>query len=184
MVIKMTNRLLSIVIAIALTGGIAAHAAQAPQRPLAPLTLPATLQTAASHVSEAATGAVDPGAAIRAAYQRNRVALEHLRQQASPLKGNARANFNQYISDRELALTQAERAALATSRPAASSAIAAMDKLVAAAETELNHQLSQVGGAGSNSNNQSGQSQSNGQSGQSGQSGKPGQSGNSQSGNH
>jgi hypothetical protein len=74
-----------------------------------------------------------------------------------------------------------ERAALATSRPAASSAIAAMDKLVAAAETELNRQLSQAGGAGSNSNNQGGQSQSNGQS---GQSGKPGQSGNSQSGNH
>ena len=114
MIIKMTNRLLSIVIAIALTGGIVAHAAQAPQRPLAPLTLPATLQTAASHVGETATGAIDPSGAIRAAYQRNRVALERLRQQASPLKGSARAAFDQFISDQELALTQTERTALAT----------------------------------------------------------------------
>jgi hypothetical protein len=143
MVIKMTNRMLSIVIAIALTSGIVAHAAQAPQRPLAPLTLPATLQTAASHVGETATGAIDPSAAIRAAYQRNRVALEHLRQQASPLKGTARAAFDQFISDQELALTQAERTALATSRPDVSSSIAAMDSVVAAADVELNHELSQ-----------------------------------------
>jgi hypothetical protein len=55
-VIQMTNRLLGTVIALALTSGIVAHAAQAPQRPLAPVTLPATLQTVASHVSETATG--------------------------------------------------------------------------------------------------------------------------------
>src|ERR1700737_1366778 len=176
MVIKMTNRLLSIVLAIALTGGIVAHAAQAPQRPLAPLTLPATLQTAASHVSEAATGAVDPGAAIRAAYQRNRVALEHLRQQASPLKGNARANFNQFISDKELALTQTERAALATSRPAASSAIATMEKRGAAAEAELGRQLAAAGNNKSNGSPQGGQTQGNNQHGGS-------QGGNSQNGN-
>jgi hypothetical protein len=151
MVIKMTNRMLTIVIAIALTSGIAAHAAQAPQRPLAPLTLPATLQTAASHVGETATGAIDPSAAIRAAYQRNRVALEHLRQQASPLKGTARAAFDQFISDQELALTQAERTALATSRPDVSSSIAAMDSVVAAADAELNRELSQNGGSSSDS---------------------------------
>jgi hypothetical protein len=184
MVISMTNRLLGIVIALALTGGIAAHAAQAPERPLAPVTLPATLQSAASHVSETATGAIDPGAAIRAAYQRNRVALEHLRQQASPLKGSARAAFNQFVSDQEVALTQTQRTALATSRPAATGAIAAMDKLVASAEAELKRQLSQVGAANSNASNQSGQSQSNGQSGQSGKMGNPGQSSNSQGGNH
>jgi|ERR1700736_487333 len=177
MVIKMTNRLLSIVIAIALTGGIVAHAAQAPQRPLAPITLPATLQTAASHVSEAATGAVDPGAAIRAAYQRNRVALEHLRQQASSLKGNARANFNQFISDQEAALTSVERSALATTRPSSASAIAAMDKLVAAAQAELTRQLSGATAAKSNNAEQNGQSQG-------GQSQGNNQSGNSQSGNH
>jgi hypothetical protein len=143
MVIKMTNRMLSIVIAIALTSGVVAHAASAPQRPLAPLTLPATLQTAASHVGETATGAIDPSAAIRAAYQRNRVGLEHLRQQASPLQGATRAAFEQFIADQELALTQTERAALATSRPDVSSSIAAMDNVVAAAESELNRELSQ-----------------------------------------
>src|SRR4029077_8483785 len=142
MAINMTNRLLSIVIAIALTSGIVAHAASAPQRPLAPLTLPAALQTAASHVGESATGAIDPSAAIRAAYQRNRVALEHLRQQASPLQGSAQAAFDQFISDQELVLTQTERAALATSRPDVSSAIAAMDEIVAAADEELNRNLS------------------------------------------
>src|SRR3982074_2041285 len=127
MVIKMTNRLLSIVIAIAFTGGIAAPARRAPRRPRAPAPPPPALKPAASHVSETATGAIDPGAAIRAAYQRNRVALEHLRQQASPLTSSARANFNQVISDQELALTHTERAALATTRPDAPRAIAAMD---------------------------------------------------------
>jgi hypothetical protein len=156
MVIKMTNRMLSIVIAIALTSGIVAHAAQSPQRPLAPLTLPATLQTAASHVGETATGAIDPSAAIRAAYQRNHVALEHLRQQATPLKGTTRAAFDQLISDQELALTQTERTALATSRPAVSSSIAAMDDIVAAADSELNRELSQSGGPSSSDAKQDG----------------------------
>jgi hypothetical protein len=165
MVITMTNRLLSIVIALALTSGIVAQAAQAPQRPLAPVTLPATLQTAASHVGETATGAIDPSGAIRAAYQRNRVALEHLRQQASALKGSAHAAFNQFISDQELALTQTERAALATSRPDVSSAIAAMDKVVAEAEAELSRELSQTPAApGANKANQGGKSPSNGES--------------------
>ncbi len=140
-VTMMTNRLLSVVIALALTSGIVAHAAQAPQRPL--ISLPA-IQTAASHVGETATGAIDPGAAIRAAYQRNRVALEHLRQQASPLRGSARLAFYQLIADREAALTQTRQTALATRRPAASSTIAEMDKLVSEAEDELNHELSKA----------------------------------------
>jgi hypothetical protein len=156
MVIKMTNRMLSIVIAIALTSGVVAHAAWAPQRPLAPLTLPAALQTAASHVGETATGAIDPSAAIRAAYQRNRVALEHLRQQASPLQGTARIDFDQFISDQELALTQTERTALATSRPSVSSSIAAMDNIVAAADEELNRELSQNGAPSSSDPKQDG----------------------------
>lgn len=168
------NRLLGIVIAFALTSGVVAHAAQAPRQPLSPISLPA-LQSAASHVTETATGAIDPGAAIKAAYQRNHVALEHMRQQASPLKGSARLAFYQFISDQEAALGQTERTALASSRPAASSSIAAMDKLVAAAEAELNHELSQVGGADSN-NNQGGHSQSNGKSEQSGKSGPAGDS--------
>ncbi|HET9849105.1 MAG TPA: hypothetical protein VFR68_11180 [Candidatus Dormibacteraeota bacterium] len=147
MIISMTNRLLSVVIAIALSSGIAAHAAQAPQRPLAPASLPGasslpfTLQTAVSHISETATSTVDPAAAIRDAYQRDHVALEHLRQQASQLKGSAHPAFNQLITDDETTLTEIERTALATSRPAAGSTIDAMDKLVASAEAELNQQL-------------------------------------------
>jgi hypothetical protein len=88
------------------------------------------------------------------------VALEHLRQQASALKGSAHAAFNQFISDQEEALTQIERTALATSRPAVSSAIAAMDNVVAAAEAELNRELSQTSGSSSTNSNQAGRSQS------------------------
>jgi hypothetical protein len=163
--ISMTNRLLGTVIAFALSSGIAAHAAQAPQRPLAPITLtsasalPVALQTAASHVTEAATGAFDPGAAIRAAYQRDHVALEHLRQQASQLKGSAHPDFNQYISDREGALTELERTSLATSRPAVASTIAAMDTLVTAAQARLDLELS--AGAKSQASGQSGTSRGN-----------------------
>jgi glutamine synthetase adenylyltransferase len=149
MVITMTNRLLAVVIALALSSGIAAHAAQAPQRPIAPITVagsesfPVTLQTAAAHLTETATSAIDPSAAIRDAYQRDHVALERLRQQASALKGNAHPAFNQYIDDQELVLAQTEHAALATSRPSAGTAIAAMDQLVAASQAELNRELSQ-----------------------------------------
>jgi hypothetical protein len=157
-VITMTNRLLGIVMAMALTSGIVAHAAQAPQRPL--ISLPA-LQTAASHVGETAAGAIDPAAAIRAAYQRNHVALEHLRQQASPLRGSARVAFYQFISDQEAALTQTQRTALATRRPAASSSIAAMDKLVTAAEDELNRELGQTGPAKGKESERGGDSQGN-----------------------
>lgn len=159
--ISITSRLLGVVIGFALTSGIVAHAAQAPQRPLAPITLtsanalPVALQTAASHVAETATGAIDPTAAIRAAYQRDHVALEHLRQQASQLKGSAHPAFNQYISDREGALTELERTALATSRPAVASTIAAMDTLVTAAQAKLDYELSQVGAAKSQDSGQS-----------------------------
>jgi hypothetical protein len=154
---SMTSRLLGVVIFFALTSGIAAHAAEAPQRPLAPITftsasalpvaLQVALQTAASHVAETATGAIDPTAAIRAAYQRDHVALEHLRQQASQLKGSAHPAFNQYISDQEGTLTELERTALATSRPAVASTIAAMDKLVGTAQAKLDSELSQAGAA-------------------------------------
>src|SRR5690348_12821890 len=163
--ISMTNRLLGTVIAFALSSGIVAHAAQAPQRPLAPITLtsasalPVALQTAASHVTETATGAFDPGAAIRAAYQRDHVALEHLRQQASQLKGSAHPEFNQYISDREGALTELERTSLATSRPDVASTIAAMDTLVTAAQASLDLELSTA--AKSQGSSQSAKSQNN-----------------------
>jgi hypothetical protein len=164
---SMTSRLLGVVIGFALTSGIVAHAAEAPQRPLAPISLtsasalPAALQTAASHVTETATGAFDPGAAIRAAYQRDHVALEHLRQQASQLKGSAHPEFNQYISDREGALTELERTALATSRPVVASTIAAMDTLVSAAEARLAVELSAAAAAKSQGSGQSAKSHGN-----------------------
>jgi len=164
MVFSMTNRLLSIVIAFALTSGVVAHAAQAPQRPLTPIALPAasslpmTLEDAASRISETATGAIDPSAAIRDAYQRDHVALEHLRQAASQLKGSAHPAFNQLISDDEDALAEIERTALATTRPSVSSAITAMDTLVASAQAELNRELSQAGAAKSQGGDQSGKS--------------------------
>jgi len=167
MVISMTNRLLGVVIAFALTSGIVAHAASAPQRPLALITLtsasalPVALQTAASRVTETATGAFDPTAAIRAASRRDHVALEHLRQQASQLKGSAHPAFNQYISDQEGALTELERTALATSRPAVASTIAAMDNLVTAAQATLDLELSAAAAATSQDSGQSAKSHGN-----------------------
>jgi hypothetical protein len=179
MVIMMTNRLLGIVIALALTSGIVAHAATAPQRPLAPISLTSAnvaLRTAASHVAETATGTIDPAGAVRDAYQRDLVALEHLRQQASQRKGSAHLAFNQHISDKEAALIELKRSALATSRPAVASTIAAMDKLVAAAQVELDSELSQTGAANATGSQQGNSSESKGQSGKSGQSGQSGQS--------
>src|SRR3989440_12482813 len=99
----MTNRLLGIVIALALTSGVVAHAASAPQRPLSPIALPAAsslptaIQTADSHISETATSAIDPAAAIRGAYHRDHAALAHLRQQATQLKVSAHPAFTQSI---------------------------------------------------------------------------------------
>ena len=93
--------------------------------------------------------------------------LAHLRQQASQLKGSAHPAFNQFISDQEAALLAIERAALTTSRPASSSTIAAMDKLVSATQAELDRQLSQSGSTKSNGSPQGGSSQGNSQSGKS-----------------
>ena len=166
MVSKMTNRLLAVVIAAALSSGIAAHAAQSPQRPIAPIalasasSLPVALQTAAAHIGETATGTFDPSAAIRDAYQRDHVALERLRQQASALKGSAHPAFNQYLDDQESALDETEHSALATVRPAAPTAIAAMDQLVAAAQAELTRELS-LSGASKQSGSANGQGKKN-----------------------
>jgi hypothetical protein len=164
MAIKMTNRLLAVVIAFALSSGIFAHAAQDPNKPFGPITLPAatslpaTLQTAASHITETATSAIDPSGAIRDAYQRDHVALEGLRQEASQLQGNAHPDFNQYISDQESALVGIERLGLATTRPNAQSTIAAMDQLVAATQAELSRELAQAGAQKTNSSTSAGKS--------------------------
>lgn len=144
MVISMTNRLLALVVALALSSGVVAHAAQAPQKSLGLPTatdLPTALQTAASHITESATSAIDPAAAIRDAYQRDHVALEALRQQASALKGSAHPAFNQYIDGQEASLTELLHTSLATLRPSAGSTIANMDALVAAAQAKLAQEL-------------------------------------------
>jgi hypothetical protein len=139
----------------AVSTGLAAHAAQDPHRALpqvnlSHLTLPRAsavpqavetaatqVSNAANHVSDAATAAVDPSAAIRAAFQRDHVALEHLRQQASVLKGSAHPAFNQLISNDEATLVEMEKTALASNNGSASTSIAAMDRLVASAEAAL-----------------------------------------------
>jgi hypothetical protein len=144
----MTNRLLLIVIVCAFTSGVVAHAATAPQQPLTPFPLPAAsslpmaLQTAASRIGETATGAIDPSAAIRGAYLRDHVALEHLRlTAAAQLPSGARPAYDQLISDDEAALIERVQTALATTRPSVFNAIAAMDAIVASAQAELNREL-------------------------------------------
>jgi hypothetical protein len=155
MITQMTNRLLATVMTFAVSTGLAAHAAQDPHKALPQvnltrLTLPtpssvpqavhtaaAQVTNAASHVSDAATAAVDPSGAIRGAFQRDHVALEHLRQQASVLKGSAHPAFNQLISNDEAALVEMEKTALASNNSSPSASIAAMDRLVASAEVAL-----------------------------------------------
>ena len=148
MVTQMTNRLLATVMAFAVSSGLAAHAAQDPQRALPAVTLtkltlptatsvPQAVQSAASHVTEVAATVIDPTAAVKAAFQRDHVALEHLRQQASVLKGSAHPAFNQLISTDEAALVEIEKTALASNSASPSGTIAAMDQLVASAEAAL-----------------------------------------------
>jgi hypothetical protein len=159
MVTQMTNKLLATVMAFAVSSGLAAHAAQDPQRTLPKVSLsnlsqtrltlpnatsvPQAVQTAANHVSDVATAAVDPSAAIRAAFQRDHVALEHLRQQASVLQGSAHPAFNQLISNDEATLVEMEKTALASNSTSAATTITAMDQLVASAQAALAQAKSQ-----------------------------------------
>jgi hypothetical protein len=151
----MTNKLLGTVMAFAVSTGLVAHTAQDPHKALPKVNLtqlsvprassvPQAVQTAAAqvasaanHVSDAATAAVDPSAAIRAAFQRDHVALEHLRQQASVLRGSAHPAFNQLISNDEAALVEMEKTALATKAGSPAATIAAMDQLVRSAQAAL-----------------------------------------------
>jgi hypothetical protein len=177
MVITMTNRLLAIVMAFALSSGIIAHAAQdsnhkqpvlptplqhlilgeqatsagqpgASSTPAISLPAPAVLQAVANNVADAAAGAIDQRAPIRAAYVRDQVALEHLRQSESKLSSGTRQSFNAQISDNEAKLVDIERTALASSKPSTSS-VAEMDKLVASAKATLARGEAQREGDGS-----------------------------------
>ncbi len=149
MVSTMTNRLLAVVMTMALSAAIAAYVAQSPQGIAGSIalasasSLPTTLQTAAAHIGETATGTFDPSGAIRDAYQRDHIALERLRLQASSLDASAQPAFKQYIDDQEAALDQTEHSALATVRPPSSTASPALDQLVMAAQGQLTTQLQQ-----------------------------------------
>ncbi len=124
--------------------------------------LPQAVQVAANHVADAATAAVDPTAAVRAAFQRDHVALEHLRQLGSGLNSRARQAFNQRISDNEARLVEIEKTALA-SRTQAASSITDMDSLVASVNgslaAELARERDQKSGDNKSGNNQNHQAQ-------------------------
>jgi hypothetical protein len=156
MAATMTNRLLSLVMALACISAVAAHAASnglprlsgiavgfrvAPPH-IQPLSLPtAGLQAAAAEVTARADAVIDPHSAITAAYQRDHVALEHLRQQASALKGAAHPAFNRLIDSDEATLATLERQALDYSSGNASANVALMDQLVTSAQQSLNAAL-------------------------------------------
>src|SRR5438132_5705043 len=128
MVVQMTNRLLSIVMALAFTSGLVAHAAQDTrtqlpalphlQLPAVPrVSLPASspLPTALQAV---ANSVIEPDrTAIKAAYQRDHDALEHLRQQASDLRGPAHPAFNHLVQQDEQALLEMEQSSLSARLP-------------------------------------------------------------------
>lgn len=151
MVVQMTNRLLATVMAMAVSSGLVAHAAQnaLPQLPALPhLQLPADVRVSLSEPSSlpaalqtAAVDALDPDrAAIKAVYQRDHGALEQLRQQGSTLRSPAHQAFNQLIEADEKALQQLEESALASNLTASgvNTAVAGMDRLVNQAQTALN----------------------------------------------
>ena len=146
MVITMTNRLLAIVMAFALSSGIIAHAAQdeslkPPVVPLPQMSLSDRLATSlpasiATDVMEEASAAIDNRGPVRDAYVRDQVALEHLRQSGSKLSCSTRQTFNTLVSNDEAALVDIERNALAANDPLSTS-VDEMDNVVASANNTL-----------------------------------------------
>jgi hypothetical protein len=150
MVVQMTNRLLAVVMALAFSSGLVAHAAQntRTQLPALPhLQLPAVPRVSLPAVSPLPTAlravagsAPEPDrAAIKAAYQRDHDALEHLRQQASDLRGPAHPAFNHLVQQDEQALLEMEEAALSAQLTAEglSTVVTNMDSVVNQARNDL-----------------------------------------------
>jgi hypothetical protein len=150
MVVQMTNRLLAVVMALAFSSGLVAHAAQntRTQLPALPhLQLPAVPRVSLPAVSPLPTAlravagsALEPDrAAIKAAYQRDHDALEHLRQQASDLRGPAHPAFNHLVQQDEQALLEMEEAALSAQLTAEglSTVVTNMDSVVNQARNDL-----------------------------------------------
>jgi hypothetical protein len=150
MVVQMTNRLLSIVMALAFTSGVVAHAAQNTRTQLPALphlqlpALPRVSLPASSPLPTAlravATSVLEPDrTAIKAAYQRDHDALEHLRQQASDLRGPAHPAFNHLVQQDEQALLEMEQSSLSAQLSGAgiNTVIANMDSMVNQARNDL-----------------------------------------------
>jgi hypothetical protein len=173
MVVQMTNRLLAIVMAVAFSTGLVAHAAENPKHPLPELpTLPspASLKQPAALIEMAAQGLRNQASAIlnqdssliRDAYQRDHVALEQLRQQASSLRGSAHPAFNQLINKDQALLLALEQQALnpanGTTSGDAAATIGQMDQIVRDAAHALSLAQAQTSALKSNSSaNASGQ---------------------------
>jgi hypothetical protein len=165
MVVQMTNRLLAIVMAVAFSSGLVAHAAENPKHPLPELpalpspavlkTPAAAIQTAAQDIRAQASAILNQDSSlIRQAYQRDHVALEHLRQQASSLKGSAHPAFNQLINKDQALLLGLEQNALnpasGTTSGDAAATISQMDQIVRDATRALAVTKSQTDGLKSN----------------------------------
>lgn len=161
MVTEMTNRLLAVVVAVAVSATLAAHAAQGPihqlalvhlglrlpsatgsLRPTVPAAVPGALETAAVLVTRSARQALDPKADVLSAYERDHDALEHLRQQASALRGPAHPAFNRLLDADQQALATLERRALDYQSGDTTAAVAAMDQEVGQAQAALSAALS------------------------------------------
>jgi hypothetical protein len=167
MVVQMTNRLLAMVMALAFSSGLVAHAAENPKHPLPELpALPspaalkspaAAIQTAAQDLRSQASAILNQDSSlIRQAYQRDHVALEQLRQQASSLKGSAHPAFNQLINKDQALLLALQQNALnpanGTTSGDAAATISQMDQIVRDATRALAIAKAQPGSLKTNGN--------------------------------
>jgi hypothetical protein len=167
MVVQMTNRLLAMVMALAFSSGLVAHAAENPRHPLPELpalpsasalkTPAAVLQTAAQDLRGEASAILNQDSSlIRDAYQRDHAALEQLRQQARSLKGAAHPAFNQLINKDQSRLLSLEQQALnpanGTTSSEAAATIGQMDQIVRDAGRALSVAQSQANALKSNGN--------------------------------
>jgi hypothetical protein len=142
---SMTNKLLATVMAIALSGGFTARAAQ---NVLTPTRVnPGSLPAATKLVAASATIALGPTASrIRQAYQQDHDALEHLRQEGSELNHPAHTQSNQLISADQAQLLALEKAALDRIAAGASVNPAATIAQMAAIPTQARAALTQYEG--------------------------------------
>jgi hypothetical protein len=182
MVVKMTNRLLAVVIMLTVFACVLVHSTQGPQprvRDAAPVSFklpqvklpaPSDIRMTANWVSNQTLSLFDPKSEpIRSAYLRDRQALEQLRNDPN---STVRGNLDAYITDQEARLDVLEQEALTelsnTSLSGAGIKIQAMHQLVTQARAAVLAKARQAGKQSTGAQGQSGQSGKAGQSGQSG----------------